>query len=153
MNNSGLSECTERKNESDILMTVLSVDLTYKLNNSKSDLEEIIIKFTCETPLNESDTCFMISRYFSDEIYFDESDYDAFIRKGSISEMRGVIRVMPVESNLKVKTGECFIPIIPELIEEIKSGAYDADNEDIEKMVQRQFGDLFDKEGNLIIHY
>ncbi|RJL50215.1 hypothetical protein D5071_14465 [Pectobacterium carotovorum] len=128
-------------------MTVVSVELIYGINLSKSDCDEIIIKFTCETPLNESDTCLMINRYFSDEVYFNESDYDVFIRKGSVSEMRGIIRVMPTENNLRVKAGEYIIPILPELIEEIKSGVYDPDNdnEDIEKIVERQFGNLFDK--------
>ncbi|MCL6392529.1 hypothetical protein EXT73_18900 [Pectobacterium atrosepticum] len=147
MSNSRLSECTGRTDVPGILITVVSVELIYAINLSKSDCDEIIIKFTCETPLNESDTCFMISRYFSDEIYFNESDYDAFIRKGSVSEMRGIIRLMPTENNLRVKIGEYIIPIIPELIEEIKSGVYDPDNdnEDIEKIVERQFGSLFDK--------
>ncbi|MEL0579104.1 hypothetical protein AACK17_11150 [Pectobacterium punjabense] len=154
MSNSRLSEYTGRTDVPGILMTVVSVELIYEINLSKSDCDEIIIKFTCETPLNESDTCFMISRYFSDEAYFDESDYNAFIRKDSVSEMRGVIRVMPTENNLRVKTGEYIIPIPPELIEEIKSGYYDPDNdnEDIGKIVERQFGSLFDKKGNLIIH-
>lgn len=152
MSKSRLFEYTGKTEVSGILMTVVSVELIYEINLSKSGCDEIIIKFTCETPLNESDTCFMISRYFSDEVYFDESDYDAFIRKDSFSEMRGIIRVMPTENNLRVKTGGCIIPILPEVIEEIKSGAYDPDNEDIEKMVKRQCGDLFDKKGNLIIH-
>lgn len=137
----------------DILMTVVSVDFIHEINLNKDECDEVVIRFVCKTPLNESDTCAMICRYFI-EVYFDEDSDDVFIHNNNMSEMRGVIRAMPSDNSLNLTVGECVIPIDSKLVGELKTGVYhsDIDEVDAKTMVENQLGDLFDKEGNLIIH-
>ncbi|EBR4566345.1 TPA: hypothetical protein ACS50C_004936 [Salmonella enterica] len=137
-----------------ILMNIESLEYI----RESSDLpaggyDEIVLKFVCETPLTESDTCEMIYRYFGD-VFFNENDDDFFIRKGKVSEMGGIISVIPHVNYPELKTGECIIPVIPELVSELDAGTYDPDygSVNVKKIVERQFGDLFDEKGNLMIH-
>lgn len=104
-------------------------------------------------PLTELDTCEMIYRYFGD-VFFNENDDDFFIRKGKVSEMGGIISVIPPVNVPELKTGKCIIPVIPELASELDSGKYDPDygSANVKEIVERQRGDLFDEKGNLIIH-
>lgn len=53
----------------------------------KNEAGEVVVKFSCETPLNEMDTCYMFTFYFG-EVYYEVSDEDFFIRKGAVSEIR-----------------------------------------------------------------
>lgn len=137
-----------------ILMNIESLEYI----RESSDLpaggyDEIVLKFVCETPLTESDTCEMIYRYFGD-VFFNENDDDFFIRKGKVSEMGGVISVIPPVNVSGLKTGGCIIPVIPELVSELDTGEYDPDygSANVKKIVERQFGDLFDEKGDLIVH-
>ncbi|EBI1833980.1 hypothetical protein FK088_16945 [Salmonella enterica] len=83
---------------------------------------------------------------------FDESDDDFFIRKGGVYEMGGILSVIPPVNVPELKTGECIIPVIPELAGEREAGIYDADTPvDVSKIVKRRFWYLFNKNGNLII--
>ncbi|EDR5079313.1 hypothetical protein HT342_004625 [Salmonella enterica subsp. enterica serovar Muenchen] len=118
------------------------------LNNEAG---EVVLKFSCETPLNEIDTCDMLGFYFG-EVYYDVSDEDFFIRKGPVSEMGGNMRLAASEKSIGLKSGDIVtIPIIPEIEDDIKKGIYNPDNEtSIEKLVERSFGDLFDSNGNFI---
>lgn len=78
-----------------------------------------------------------------------------YIRESAeVSKMGGVISVIPPVNVSGLKTGECIIPVIPELASELDSGKYDPDygSVNVRKIVERQFGDLFDEKGNLIIH-
>ncbi|EMD2426160.1 hypothetical protein WDY89_002369 [Salmonella enterica] len=59
------------------------------LNNETG---EVVVKFSCETLLNEMDTCDMLGFYFG-EVYYEVSDEDFFIRKGPVSEMGGNMRL------------------------------------------------------------
>ncbi|EDQ5072923.1 hypothetical protein GP233_003526 [Salmonella enterica] len=47
------------------------------LNNETG---EVVVKFSCETPLNEMDTCDMFTIYFG-EVYYDVSDEDFLSEK------------------------------------------------------------------------
>ncbi|EFS2651685.1 hypothetical protein HX362_004603 [Salmonella enterica] len=97
--------------------------------------DEILLKFICVPPLTELDTCEMIYRYFGD-VFFNENDDDFFIIKVKLSEMGGIISV------------------IPELVSELDAGTYDPDygSVNVKKIVEMQFGDLFDEKENLMIH-
>ncbi|EAA9302797.1 hypothetical protein RI864_002054 [Salmonella enterica] len=118
------------------------------LNNETG---EVVVKFSCETPLNEMDTCDMFTFYFG-EVYYDVSDEDFFIRKGPVSEMGGNMRLAASEKSIGLKVGDVVtIPIISEIEDEIKKGIYNPDKDtSIKKLVERSFGDLFDSNGNLI---
>lgn len=134
-----------------ILMKIESLEFIRESNPDADGYDEAVLKFVCETPLNEYDTCEMICRYFGD-VHFDESDDDFFIRKGGVYEMGGILSVIPPINVPELKTGEFIIPVIPELAGELEGGIYDADTPvDVSKIVKRRFGDLFDKNGNLII--
>lgn len=62
------------------------------LNNETG---EVVVKFSCETPLNEMDTCDMLGFYFG-EVYYEVSDEDFFypkrpcVRNGRKYEAGGV---------------------------------------------------------------
>ncbi|EEJ5822374.1 hypothetical protein GS039_005149, partial [Salmonella enterica] len=89
------------------------------LNNEAG---EVVLKFSCETPLNEIDTCDMLGFYFG-EVYYDVSDEDFFIRKGPVSEMGGNMRLAASEKSIGLKSGDIVtIPIIPEIEDDIKKG-------------------------------
>ncbi|MEG8189282.1 hypothetical protein LVJ92_24055, partial [Escherichia marmotae] len=45
-----------------------------------------------------------------------------------------------------------IIPVIPEIVYALKNGTYDPDSSDITSSVNTWFGDLFDDNGELIIH-
>ncbi|EFS1348995.1 hypothetical protein PMA84_000419 [Salmonella enterica] len=117
----------------------------------KNEAGEVVVKFSCETPLNEMDTCYMFTSYFG-EVYYEVSDEDFFIRKGAVSEMGGNMRLTASEKSIGLKSGDIVtIPIVPELEEEIKKGIYNPDNEtSIEKIVERGVGDMFDSNGDFI---
>lgn len=144
---------------------VKGVDVTYQIsmdikevmfvrenNLEANECIEVVVKFVCETPLNEFDTCTMINLYF-DDVYFDVSDDDTFIKKGNVYEMGGIIIADPSEKSLALTVGKCIIPITDNMIDELKTGVYNADPAyfDVKKVVKNRFGDLFDKDGNLII--
>ncbi|EFO8729780.1 hypothetical protein KCI04_002517 [Salmonella enterica] len=118
------------------------------LNNETG---EVVVKFSCETPLNEMDTCDMLGFYFG-EVYYEVSDEDFFIRKGPVSEMGGNMRLAASEKSIGLKAGDIVtIPIISEIEDEIKKGIYNPDKDtSIKKLVERSFGDLFDSNGNFI---
>ncbi|EBY1951945.1 hypothetical protein DAI67_004063 [Salmonella enterica subsp. enterica serovar Glostrup] len=79
------------------------------LNNETG---EVVVKFSCETPLNEMDTCDMLGFYFG-EVYYEVSDEGFFIRKGSVSEMGGNMRLEASEKSIGLKAGDIVtIPII-----------------------------------------
>lgn len=137
-----------------ILMNIESLEyIRESADLPENGYDEVLLKFVCETPLTELDTCEMIYRYFGD-VFFNENDDDFFIRKGKVSEMGGVISVIPPVNVSGLKTGGCIIPVIPELASELDSGKYDPDygSANVKKIVERQFGYLFDEKGNLIIH-
>lgn len=137
-----------------ILMNIESLEyIRESADLPENGYDEVLLKFVCETPLTEVDTCEMIYRYFGD-VFFNENDDDFFIRKGKVSEMGGVISVIPPVNVSGLKTGECIIPVIPDLASELDSGKYDPDygSANVKKIVERQFGDLFDEKGKLIIH-
>ncbi|EBL6695509.1 hypothetical protein SNT98_002872 [Salmonella enterica] len=119
--------------------------------NLKDDVGDIIVKFSCETPLNEMDTCDMFTFHFGN-IYYEVSDEDYFIRKGPLSEMGGNMRLEVSEKNLCLKAGDSvLIPIACDLEDEIKKGIYNPDNDtSIRTLVERNFGDLFDSNGDFI---
>ncbi|EHB3563459.1 hypothetical protein JXH75_004355 [Salmonella enterica subsp. enterica serovar Oranienburg] len=118
------------------------------LNNETG---EVVVKFSCETPLNEMDTCDMLGFYFG-EVYYEVSDEDFFIRKGPVSEMGGNMRLEASEKSTGLKAGDTVtIPIISGIEDEIKMGIYNPDKDTgIKKLVERRFGDLFDSDGNFI---
>ncbi|EHE6023153.1 hypothetical protein JMS36_004693 [Salmonella enterica] len=60
-----------------------------------------------------------------------------------------IISVIPPVNVPELKTGKCIIPVIPELASELYSGKYDPDygSDNVKKIVERQFGDLFYKKG------
>ncbi|EJZ1562445.1 hypothetical protein OHU15_000401 [Salmonella enterica] len=118
------------------------------LNNETG---EVVVKFSCETPLNEMDTCDMLGFYFG-EVYYEVSDEDFFIRKGPVSEMGGNMRLEASEKSIGLKAGDIVtIPIISGVEDEIKMGIYNPDKDTgIKKLVERRFGDLFDSDDNFI---
>ncbi|EAP9508678.1 hypothetical protein L1O59_004768 [Salmonella enterica] len=137
-----------------ILMNIESLEyIRESADLPENGYDEALLKFVCETPLTELDTCEMIYRYFGD-MFFNESDDDFFIRKGKVSEMGGIISVIPPVNVPELKTGECIIPVIQELVSELDTGEYDPDSgsANVKKIVERQFGDLFDGKGDLIVH-
>lgn len=87
-----------------ILMNIESAKHVRDIN-LKDDVGDIIVKFSCETPLNEMDTCDMFTFHFGN-IYYEVSDEDYFIRKGPLSEMGGNMRLEVSEKNL------CLKPVI-----------------------------------------
>ncbi|EAB7739593.1 hypothetical protein B5864_13740 [Salmonella enterica] len=137
-----------------ILMNIESLEyIRESADLPENGYDEVLLKFVCETPLTELDTCEMIYRYFGD-VFFNENNDDFFIRKGKVSEMGGIISVIPPVNVPELKTGECIIPVIPELVSELDTGEYDPDygSANVKKIVERQFGDLFDGKGELIVH-
>lgn len=137
-----------------ILMNIESLEyISESTDLPENGYDEVLLKFVCVTPLTELDTCEMIYRYFGD-VFFNENDDDFFIRKGNVSEMGGIISVIPPVNVPELKTGECIIPVIPELVSELDTGEYDPDygSANVKKIVERQFGDLFDEKGELIVH-
>ncbi|EHY2293266.1 hypothetical protein QNW20_001420 [Salmonella enterica] len=70
----------------------------------KNEAGEVVVKFSCETPLNEMDTCYMFTSYFG-EVYYEVSDEDFFIRKGAVSEMGGNMRLAASEKSIGLKSG------------------------------------------------
>lgn len=133
----------------DIIMNIEKIERAY----NKSIVDDILfISFVCETPLNETDTCEMLARHFDDG-YFEETARDSFSRKRDVYEMRGKMRLEPSHLSKSLSVGKLIIPVTEPLLSELTSGNYDGEVEtDVSALVQRQFGDLFDEKGNLIIH-
>ncbi|EBS1324569.1 hypothetical protein D6T51_10615 [Salmonella enterica subsp. enterica serovar Muenchen] len=123
-----------------VLMRIESVELIRDAD-LKDETVEVAVKFSCETPLNEIDTCYMFTLYFG-EVYYEVSDEDYFIRKGSLSEMGGNMRLVGSEKSLCLKSGDSVvIPITSDFQDEIKKGLYDPDVEtSVDKLVKREFG-------------
>lgn len=93
----------------------------------------------------------MLARYFGD-IYFEEHDNDAYTQRGDIFDMRGVIRVPPSEKIDLLTSAEILIPISTELKQSLISQSYNADDgSDSTAMMESWYGDLFDKDNNLIV--
>ncbi|WP_232043335.1 hypothetical protein [Serratia marcescens] len=132
----------------DISMTVVSIKPVYEIILGSDECSEFVINFKCVTPLGESDTCAMLARYFGD-IYFEEGNDDAFIPKGGVFDMHGVIRVPPSEKTELIAGTEFSIPISATLLQSLKSQTYSAD--DNGESMDNWFGDLFDENNNLII--
>jgi len=66
--------------------------------------------------------------------------------------MHGVIRVPPSEKTELIAGAEFSIPISSSLTRQLISQEYDAEGkESVNEMVDNWIGDLFDKQGNLII--
>lgn len=125
--------------------------------DSESDYTDIMVHYRCKTPLSESDTCAMICRYFESVYFDDEAGGDYFIPKTTAvelwSEMGGVLRCKPDHRSLSLKVDNTvIIPVIPEIVYALKNGTYDSDSSDITSSVNTWFGDLFDDNGDLIIH-
>ncbi|EBZ4144318.1 hypothetical protein EBC17_20910 [Salmonella enterica subsp. enterica serovar Kottbus] len=133
-----------------VLMNVESVKHIRDID-LKDETVEVAVKFSCETPLNEMDTCDMFTLYFG-EVYYEVSDEDYFIRKGSLSEMGGNMRLVGSEKSLYLKPGDSVvIPITSDVQNEIKSGIYNPDIEaSVEKSVKRVFGEFFDLNGDFV---
>ncbi|ENP5335007.1 hypothetical protein ACDS27_004544 [Salmonella enterica] len=133
-----------------IIMKIESAKYVQEID-LKNEVGEMVVKFSCETPLNEMDTCDMFTFYFG-EVYYEVSDEDFFIRKGPVSEMGGNMRLAASEKSIGLKPGDIVtIPIIPEIEDDIKKGIYNPDNDtSIKKLVERSFSDLFDPNGNFI---
>lgn len=69
------------------------------------------------------------------------------------SEMGGVLRCKPDHRSLSLKVDNTvIIPVIPEIVYALQNGTYDPDSSDITSSVNTWFGDLFDDNGDLIIH-
>ncbi|TGB53560.1 hypothetical protein CRI69_25350 [Escherichia sp. E4742] len=49
--------------------------------DSEDDYVDIMVHYRCKTPLNESDTCAMICRYFESVYFDDKAGGDYFIPK------------------------------------------------------------------------
>lgn len=116
-----------------------------------------MVHYRCKTPLSESDTCAMICRYFESVYFDDEAGGDYFIPKTTAvelwSEMGGVLRCKPDHRSLSLKVDNTvIIPVIPEIVYALQNGTYDSDSSDITSSVNTWFGDLFDDNGDLIIH-
>jgi hypothetical protein len=125
----------------DISMRITQVECVYDEPAHDNNAGNIYITFFCETPLNEIDTCEIISRYFN-WVCFEETENDSFIRKEDVCEMRGVIRLDISEVNRKIVTGDVIIPVSEPLMSELISGHYDSEAEtDIGKLVERQLAD------------
>ena len=125
--------------------------------DSEDDYADIMVHYRCKTPLNESDTCAMICRYFESVYFDDEAGGDYFIPKTTAvelwSEMGGVLRCKPDHRSLSLKVDNTvIIPVIPEIVYALQNGTYDSDSSDITSSVNTWFGDLFDDNGDLIIH-
>lgn len=125
--------------------------------DSENDYTDIMVHYRCKTPLSESDTCAMICRYFESVYFDDEAGSDYFIPKTTAvelwSEMGGVLRCNPDRRSLSLKADNTvIIPVIPEIVHALKNGTYDPDSSDITSSVNTWFGDLFDDNGELIIH-
>ncbi|EBO9948558.1 hypothetical protein S831_23285 [Salmonella enterica] len=90
--------------------------------------------------------------FYLGEVYYEVSDEDFFIRKGSVSEMGGNMRLEASEKSIGLKAGDIVtIPIVSGIEDEIKMGIYNPDKDTgIKKLVGRRFGDLFDSDGNFI---
>ncbi|ENE18507.1 hypothetical protein ECP03047993_5642 [Escherichia coli P0304799.3] len=125
--------------------------------DSENDYTDIMVHYRCKTPLSESDTCAMICRYFESVYFDDEAGGDYFIPKTTAvelwSEMGGVLRCKPDHRSLSLKVDNTvIIPVIPEIVYALQNGTYDSDSSDITSSVNTWFGDLFDDNGDLIIH-
>ncbi len=131
----------------DILMKVVSIKPVYEIILGSDKCSEVIINFKCVTPLGESDTCAMLARYFGD-IYFEEGKDDAFIPKEGVFDMHGVIRVPPSEKTELIVGTEFSIPVSATLLQSLNSQTYSADDNGVS--MDNWFGDLFDKNNNLI---
>ena len=125
--------------------------------DSENDYTDIMVHYRCKTPLSESDTCAMICRQFESVYFDDEAGGDYFIPKTTAvelwSEMGGVLRCKPDHRSLSLKVDNTvIIPVIPEIVYALQNGTYDSDSSDITSSVNTWFGDLFDDNGDLIIH-
>ena len=125
--------------------------------DSENDYTDTMVHYRCKTPLSESDTCAMICRYFESVYFDDEAGGDYFIPKTTAvelwSEMGGVLRCKPDHRSLSLKVDNTvIIPVIPEIVYALQNGTYDSDSSDITSSVNTWFGDLFDDNGDLIIH-
>ncbi|EFB8330947.1 hypothetical protein ACU8C1_004039 [Escherichia coli] len=125
--------------------------------DSENDYTDIMVHYRCKTPLSESDTCAMICRYFESVYFDDEAGGDYFIPKTTAvelwSEMGGVLRCKPDHRSLSLKVDNTvIIPVIPEIVYALQNGTYAPDSSDITSSVNTWFGDLFDDNGDLIIH-
>ncbi|EFJ2983261.1 hypothetical protein G8G22_004859 [Escherichia coli] len=125
--------------------------------DSENDYTDIMVHYRCKTPLSESDTCAMICRYFESVYFDDEAGGDYFIPKTTAvelwSEMGGVLRCKPDHRSLSLKVDNTvIILVIPEIVYALKNGTYDPISSDITSSVNTWFGDLFDDNGDLIIH-
>ncbi len=125
--------------------------------DSENDYTDIMVHYRCKTPLSESDTCAMICRYFESVYFDDEAGGDYFIPKTTAvelwSEMGGGLRCKPDHRSLSLKVDNTvIIPVIPEIVYALQNGTYDSDSSDITSSVNTWFGDLFDDNGDLIIH-
>lgn len=135
----------------DILMKIKSVKQVDEVSLTDKMCGDVVIVFECETPLNEWDTCAMMSRHFND-VYFEETDSDSFSRKGDVFVMTGMIRVPLSEKTQNFSEHEITIPITSRLTHQLISQEYDAERkESVKERVDNWIGDLFDKQGNLII--
>ncbi|ELQ9312117.1 hypothetical protein R3D73_005163 [Serratia marcescens] len=135
----------------DILMKIKSVKQVDEVSLTEAECGDVVIAFECETPLNEWDTCAMMGRYFND-VYFEETDSDSFSRKGDVFVMTGVIRVPLSDKTQSLSESEITIPISSRLTHQLISQEYDAERkESVKERVDNWIGDLFDKQGNLII--
>lgn len=71
-----------------ILMNIESLEYIREISDLPAGgYDEIVLKFVCETPLTESDTCEMIYRYFGD-VFFNENDDDFYPKRQSIGNRR-----------------------------------------------------------------
>ncbi|MGR7122086.1 hypothetical protein ACU62C_22530 [Klebsiella aerogenes] len=61
-------------------MKIEQVECVYDEPVHDNNAGDIFITFLCKTPLNETDTCEMICRYYNGG-YFEETENDSFLKK------------------------------------------------------------------------
>ncbi|MEL7631342.1 hypothetical protein AAGW04_20435 [Pectobacterium aroidearum] len=130
----------------DILMKISDVKAVKEISINDNAASEIVVTFSCETPFSESDTCAMICRHYNDGGDFNT----VFFQRGKFFDVTGIFSLYESENITNVQPGSFVIQVTSELAEKLKKDDHNVDCENVD--INAWLGDLFDKDGSLIMH-
>lgn len=121
-----------------ILMKINTVDMIREgMNNSCC---EIIVSFSCQSPIGDMETSALIARYFDDG----ESFETTFEEDNGLFYLTGKVTMTRAETICNLAPGEYMIPLSTVLANELRAGRYNAGALNACTMAEVWFGERGD---------
>ncbi|EFJ3386269.1 TPA: hypothetical protein MY503_004875 [Escherichia coli] len=121
-----------------VILQINCIEIVSEVNEAGRIWEEARVCFEALTPLSETDTCAMITRYF-DTV----KDFNTLIKlTPPLSSMTGSFIIISEKNKNPVQKLKYTIPVTEELLNLILCGEYEYQNESHEQFTLAWLGDF-----------